>query len=153
MSDSAPLRIERAETGVATLTLDRPDSLNSLSVALKEALRDALAELSADPTCRAVVLTGAGRGFCAGQDLREHIATLESGADPMRTVHEHYTPIAALLAGMPKPVIAAVAGHAVAGGLELALLADLRVVEEGAVFGVAVEAGVEGAVAVGPAAE
>lgn len=123
----APLRVDRAADGLATVTLNRPDSLNSLSVALKEALRDALTALSTDADCRAVLLTGAGRGFCAGQDLREHVETLNSGADPMRTVREHYTPIAELLGGMDKPVVAAVRGTAAGAGAALAFLADFRV--------------------------
>jgi len=123
----AELTVERAETGVVTLTLNRPDSLNSLSFSLKDALRDALTELAADPACRAIVLAGAGRGFCAGQDLREHVATLSSGADPMRTVREHYTPIAATLGAMPKPVVAAVRGTAAGAGAALAFLADFRI--------------------------
>lgn len=121
------LTVDRADTGVVTLTLNRPDSLNALSASLKEALRDALAALATDDTCRALVLAGAGRGFCAGQDLREHVETLTSGADPMRTVREHYTPIATLLGGMPKPVVAAVRGTAAGAGAALAFLADFRV--------------------------
>lgn len=121
------LTTERADTGVVTLTLNRPDSLNALSASLKETLRDALAELSADDGCRALVLAGAGRAFCAGQDLREHVEALRSGPDPMRTVREHYSPIATLLAGMPKPVVAAVRGTAAGAGAALAFLADFRI--------------------------
>ncbi|HEY3502928.1 MAG TPA: enoyl-CoA hydratase-related protein [Actinocatenispora sp.] len=130
----APLAVERADTGVATLTFRRPDSLNALSVALKEAFRDALAELAADPTCRALVLAGAGRGFCVGQDLREHVETLAAGGDAMRTVHEHYTPIATLLGGMPKPVVAAVRGPAAGAGAALAFLSDFRIGGPGTSF-------------------
>jgi 2-(1,2-epoxy-1,2-dihydrophenyl)acetyl-CoA isomerase len=122
-----PLLIERAE-GVATLTLNRPDSLNSLNTDLKEALRDALAELESERTSRAVVVTGAGRAFCVGQDLREHVSTLESElSDPLGTVVRHYNPIAQRLAELPKPVIAAVNGMAAGAGASLALLADFRV--------------------------
>jgi 2-(1,2-epoxy-1,2-dihydrophenyl)acetyl-CoA isomerase len=122
-----PLLVEHAD-GVATLTLNRPDSLNSLDLALKEALRDALAQVEADRGCRAVVLTGAGRAFCAGQDLREHVATLESGdGPPLDTVRVHYNPIAQRLAGLGKPVVAAVRGMAAGAGASLAFLADFRV--------------------------
>lgn len=124
-----PLLVER-DGGVATVTLNRPDSLNSLNVALKETLRDTLAALAADPDCRAVVLAGAGRGFSAGQDLREHVGLLESaraGADLMDTVAEHYNPIARNLGTMPKPVVAAVRGTAAGAGAALAFLADFRV--------------------------
>jgi 2-(1,2-epoxy-1,2-dihydrophenyl)acetyl-CoA isomerase len=124
---SEPLLVERTDA-VVTLTLNRPESMNSLDVALKEALRDTLADLERDRTCRAVVLTGAGRGFCVGQDLREHVATLESGTiDPLHTVRAHYNPIASTLANMPKPVVAAVRGMAAGAGASLAFLADFRI--------------------------
>ncbi len=106
MSDS--LLIER-DGGVVTLTFNRPDSLNSLDADLRVALRDTLADLDADPDCRAVVLTGAGRAFCVGQDLREHVALLETGTDdPLHAVREHYNPIATRLATLGRPVVAAV---------------------------------------------
>ena len=117
-----------AADGVITLTLNRPESLNSLDRALKEALRDTLATLAADPTCRAIVLTGAGRAFCVGQDLREHVETLGSGStDPLGTVREHYNPIVQALGTMPKPVVAAVRGMAAGAGASLTFLADFRI--------------------------
>jgi 2-(1,2-epoxy-1,2-dihydrophenyl)acetyl-CoA isomerase len=121
------LLIDRTDA-VVTLTLNRPDAMNSLDVGLKEALRDTLAELETDASCRAVVLTGAGRAFCSGQDLREHAGILASSpvAD-MDTVRVHYNPIAQRLAGLPKPVIAAVNGMAAGAGAGLALLADFRI--------------------------
>jgi len=128
-----PLLVDRAD-GVVTLTFHRPDSLNSLSVALKEALRDALRDATDDDGCRAVLLAGAGRGFCVGQDLREHVATLAADGDAMRTVREHYTPIAELLGGMPKPVVAAVRGPAAGAGAALAFLADFRIGGPGTSF-------------------
>ncbi len=131
---TSPLRVDRTD-GVVTLTLDRPESLNSLDVALKEALRDTLGELAVDPACRAVVLTGAGRGFCAGQDLREHLDMLATNStNPLVTVVEHYNPIAERLATMPKPVIAAVRGTAAGAGASLAFLSDLRIGGPGTKF-------------------
>lgn len=122
-----PLLIDRTDA-VVTLTLNRPDSMNSLNVELKEALRDALAALETDRSCRAVVLAGAGRSFCAGQDLQEHAASLETNStDPLNTVRRHYNPIAARLASLPKPVVAAVRGMAAGAGASLAFLADLRI--------------------------
>ncbi|MBM0232640.1 enoyl-CoA hydratase/isomerase family protein [Micromonospora sp. STR1_7] len=122
-----PLLIDRTDA-VVTLTLNRPNAMNALDVALKEALRDALAELETDRSCRAVVLAGAGGSFSAGQDLREHVSTLEnSSADPLGTVRAHYNPIAARLANLPKPVVAAVRGMAAGAGASLAFLADIRV--------------------------
>jgi 2-(1,2-epoxy-1,2-dihydrophenyl)acetyl-CoA isomerase len=122
---SAPLLVDRAE-GVVTVTMNRPESLNSLDVALKEALRETFLELAADPACRAVVLAGAGRAFCVGQDLREHLAAL-GGDTPLDTVEKHYNPLALALAELPKPVIAAVRGAAAGAGAGLAFLSDLRI--------------------------
>jgi 2-(1,2-epoxy-1,2-dihydrophenyl)acetyl-CoA isomerase len=119
------LLVDRAG-GVATLTLNRPDSLNSLDTATKEALRDTLADVGADPAIRAVVLTGAGRAFCVGQDLREHVQNLES-AEKLSTVREHYNPIVRTITEMPKPVIAAVRGMAAGAGASLAFVCDFRV--------------------------
>lgn len=128
------LLIERAE-GVATLTLNRPESMNALSVPLKEALSIAVDQVSRDELVRAVVLTGSGRGFCVGQDLREHVALLESNDPaPLSTVTEHYNPIVMGLASMPKPVIAAVNGMAAGAGAGLAFACDFRIVAKSAGF-------------------
>jgi 2-(1,2-epoxy-1,2-dihydrophenyl)acetyl-CoA isomerase len=128
------LLVERAE-GVATLTLNRPESMNSLSVELKETLRYTLAEVSADRSIRAVVLAGTGRGFCVGQDLREHVALLEANDPaPLATVTEHYNPIVLSIARMPKPVIAAVNGMAAGAGAGLAFACDFRIAAKTAGF-------------------
>ena len=124
MTDS--LLVDRADA-VVTLTLNRPDAMNALDVELKEALRDTLASLESDRTCRAIVLAGAGRSFCVGQDLREHAEVLASGRTDLDTVRAHYNPIAQRLASMPKPVVAAVRGTAAGAGASLALLADFRI--------------------------
>ena len=125
-----PLLVERTD-GVVTLTLNRPDSLNSIDVSLKLALRDAVESLAADPACRAVVLTGAGRAFCVGQDLKEHVESLAAAGgpagNPLDTVVEHFNPLVRRLATLPKPVVAAVRGMAAGAGASLALLADFRV--------------------------
>jgi len=122
-----PLLTE-ASDGVVTLTLNRPDSLNSLDAALRAALREALTEVAVDTACRAVVLAGAGRAFCVGQDLREHVETLgRADGDPLAVVRDHYNPITTLLAGLAKPVVAAVRGMAAGAGASLAMLADFRV--------------------------
>ena len=123
-SDS--LLIDRTDA-VVTLTLNRPDAMNALDVDLKEALRDTLASLESDRSCRAVVLAGAGRAFCVGQDLHEHAGTLQAGSTDLDTVRAHYNPIAQRLANMPKPVVAAVRGAAAGAGASLALLADFRI--------------------------
>jgi 2-(1,2-epoxy-1,2-dihydrophenyl)acetyl-CoA isomerase len=128
------LLVERSE-GVATLILNRPESMNSLSVALKERLLEAARDVSADPAVRAVVLTGNGRGFCVGQDLREHVALLEANdPSPLQTVTEHYNPLVLTLARMPKPVIAAVNGMAAGAGAGLAFACDFRIASNRAGF-------------------
>jgi 2-(1,2-epoxy-1,2-dihydrophenyl)acetyl-CoA isomerase len=128
------LLVERG-AGVATLTLNRPDSMNSLSVELKETLLDATRDVSADPAVRAVVLTGSGRGFCVGQDLREHVALLEANDPaPLSTVSQHYNPLVLSLAGMPKPVVAAVNGMAAGAGAGLAFACDFRIAARTAGF-------------------
>jgi 2-(1,2-epoxy-1,2-dihydrophenyl)acetyl-CoA isomerase len=124
--------------GVATLTLNRPAALNSLTLESKQALLDAVREVAADPAVRAVVLTGAGKAFCAGQDLREHHALLAAGdAAPMHTVRDHFNPLALGVARMPKPVVAAVNGMAAGAGASLAFAADFRIAAESARFLVA----------------
>ncbi|HZM82079.1 MAG TPA: enoyl-CoA hydratase-related protein [Candidatus Limnocylindrales bacterium] len=122
------------DQGVATITLNRPESLNSLNTELKQELAAALRDVSADSAVRAVVLTGAGRAFCVGQDLREHVASLEGGNSSLDTVVRDYNPISLALATMPKPVIAAVRGAAAGAGASLALLADFRIGGPGTSF-------------------
>ena len=125
MSDTVLL--ERAG-GVATLTLNRPDSLNSLTLEMKLALRAAVDEIAADDAVRAVVVTGAGRAFCVGQDLREHAALLEAGDPaPLSTVREHYNPVVTALHQMGKPTVAAVNGTAAGAGLGIACALDFRI--------------------------
>lgn len=130
---TGPVHYDVADN-VATITLDQPDSLNALTVEMKVALREAVERAAADTHARAVVVTGAGRGFCVGQDLREHVATLSSGDTSMSTVREHYNPIVRGLAGMPKPVVAAVNGTAAGAGASLAFACDFRIAAESASF-------------------
>jgi 2-(1,2-epoxy-1,2-dihydrophenyl)acetyl-CoA isomerase len=120
-----PLLVDR-DGAVVTLTLNRPDALNALDVALKLALLEAVDEIGGDPGIRALVLAGAGRAFCVGQDLREHVESL-AGPQPLATVAEHYNPLVLALAGLDRPVVAAVRGMAAGAGASLALLADLRI--------------------------
>jgi 2-(1,2-epoxy-1,2-dihydrophenyl)acetyl-CoA isomerase len=122
-----PLLVDRAD-GVVTLTLNRPDSLNSFNVALKTALLEAVESVAADPACRAVVLAGAGRAFCVGQDLKEHVESLGSGpGSALDTVAEHFNPLVLRLATMGRPVVAAVRGMAAGAGASLAFVADFRI--------------------------
>ncbi|MGH2467902.1 MAG: enoyl-CoA hydratase/isomerase family protein [Candidatus Limnocylindrales bacterium] len=126
----ASLRQERAD-GVLTLTLDRPGALNALDRALKTELLDALRAAARDRGVRAVVLTGAGRAFCSGQDLRE--AGL-SGAAIGREVRERYVPLILAMRRLERPIIAAVNGVAAGAGLSLALACDLRIAADTATF-------------------
>ncbi len=130
MSDTVLLDVT---DGVATLTLNRPEAMNSLTVEAKVALNDAVREVAGDPRVRALVLTGTGRAFCVGQDLREHAALLESGDPaPLSTVTEHYNPLVTALAALPFPTVAAINGTAAGAGLGLACALDLRIGAAGA---------------------
>ena len=128
-----PVRYD-VQDGVATITLDQPASLNALSVAMKLALRAVVQRAADDTEVRAVVLTGAGRGFCVGQDLREHADSLAAGDTELSTVREHYNPIVTALAALPKPVVAAVNGAAAGAGASLAFACDFRVAADNASF-------------------
>lgn len=125
--------------GVATVTIDRPEAMNSLDVAAKEALLETLARVAADVTVRCVVLTGTGRAFCTGQDLKEHVGLLSQGGPDalFDTVARHYNPIVTTIAEMEKPVIAAVNGVAAGAGASLAFACDLRLVADTAGFNLA----------------
>ncbi len=125
--------------GIATITLDRPEAMNSLDVATKVALRDAVTEAAGDPAVRCVVLTGSGRAFCVGQDLKEHIEILRSSSSDelFRTVPEHYNPTVYALATMNKPVVAAVNGVAAGAGASLAFACDFRILADSAGFNLA----------------
>jgi len=125
------LRVE-VDGPIAILTLDRPEALNALTVPVKVALRESLESIAEDRAIRAVILTGAGRAFCAGQDLAERE---RPDAAPLEVeVRERYNPIIRALRSMGQPVIAAVNGVAAGAGASLALACDLRIAAEGARF-------------------
>lgn len=133
--------VDRPHDGVARLTLNRPERLNALTWGLMEELREALHGIAADHDVRSVVLTGAGRGFCAGLDLkqRDDDDPLGSGDDVV-TVFRRQELVASLaiaLRAMPQPVIAAVNGPASGGGMALALAADVRLCSTAARFNAA----------------
>jgi 2-(1,2-epoxy-1,2-dihydrophenyl)acetyl-CoA isomerase len=132
-SGREPVRYE-VTGAVATITLNRPDAMNALDVPTKEALLAALRSASADESVRAVVLTGAGRAFCVGQDLREHVQKLNAGDPPLSTVRDHYNPITLAIAEMPKPTIAALNGVAAGAGAAFAFACDLRIAADNASF-------------------
>jgi len=121
----------------ATIELDRPDALNAWDDALGEELLDAVRAVAEDDDVRAVVLTGAGRAFSSGADLRDVSSrdrTPEGHVDLRSLLDERYHPIITTIRTMPKPVLAAVNGPAVGIGLSLALAADLIVAAESAYF-------------------
>lgn len=120
------LRLDRPADGVALLTLDRPERRNALSIALRDALADALDDLAADESVRCVVLTGAGTTFSAGFDLGEFSAAAEDPALGERlwaSSDRYHTTVLSF----PLPLVAAVNGPAIAGGFDLAVLCDVRV--------------------------
>jgi 2-(1,2-epoxy-1,2-dihydrophenyl)acetyl-CoA isomerase len=128
---STTIRLETADA-IATITLDRPDALNALTLTMKRELLSALRSVARDRSVRSVVLTGAGRAFCAGQDLRER---LESGAAPLAIeLRERYNPIIRAMRAMDKPIVGAINGVAAGAGASLAFACDIRIAAEGASF-------------------
>ena len=125
MSDN-DVRYE-VDGAVATITLNRPDARNALTTDMKNRLLSALRRSRSDGAIRAVILTGAGQAFCAGQDLREHAELLKAGGSPLDTVREHYNPIITSIVTMPKPVIAALPGVAAGAGAAFAFACDFRI--------------------------
>jgi enoyl-CoA hydratase len=135
------VRTERVEEGVDLVTLDRPDSLNAMNHELVAAIHDALDAADADHSCRVVVLTGAGRAFCAGLDLEgPGSAPGTDGVGRAQTgmlSQQHIATLVTHMRAVRKPIIAAVNGAAAGGGLALALASDVRVASESARFNVA----------------
>src|SRR3954468_8822433 len=121
-----------ATDGVLTLTLNRPDALNSFNVEMKEALLAGLKAAARDKTVRVVVLTGAGRAFSSGQDLKERQAP--GVADLGTELRLRYNPIVLAMRRLEKPVIGAINGVAAGAGISVALACDLRIASEAASF-------------------
>lgn len=121
--------------GIATIRLNRPAAFNSFNEALKTALLADLATVAGDPAARVVVITGTGRAFCAGQDLKEHLARVRAD-DPAvaTTVADFYNPLITAVTGMRKPVLAAINGVAAGAGAALTFACDQRIAAESASF-------------------
>jgi len=122
--------IEERDDGVDTLTLNRPEALNALNGQLRGELLAALNAARRDETVRAVVITGAGRGFCAGADLRGG----STERDFRRVLSSEYAPLIEAMRALPKPIVAAVNGVAAGAGVSLALAADVVLAAESARF-------------------
>jgi enoyl-CoA hydratase len=133
--------VEQVRPGIAKITLNRPERLNAMNHALVRDLYTALDDLGADRSCRVIVLTGAGRGFCAGLDLGEGASPPETGrmgrAQAGMTVQKLIAGLVPRMRAVPQPIIAAVNGPASGGGLALALASDVRIAAESARFNVA----------------
>jgi 2-(1,2-epoxy-1,2-dihydrophenyl)acetyl-CoA isomerase len=120
---------------VTTITLNRPEAMNAADTQLRDGLREAVRQAAADPHTRAVILTGAGRAFCSGADLKSGFEPAADGRPDIHTaLNDHFHPIIEGLRTMPKPVISAVNGPAVGIGISFALAADLVVAAERAYF-------------------
>ena len=123
------------ETGVARLTLNRPDRLNSFTVQMHGELAQALDQIEAAPDVRVLLLTGAGRGFCAGQDLSDRaVAPGGDAVDLGESVERYYNPLVRRLVALPFPVVCAVNGVAAGAGANLALAADIVIAAKSAKF-------------------
>lgn len=121
--------------GVAKLTFNRPDKLNSFTTAMHVEVRDALAQVKGDPSVRVLVVTGAGRGFCAGQDLSDRtVAPGQDAVDLGESIQKYYGPLVLALRNLPVPVICAVNGVAAGAGANLALAADIVIAGRSASF-------------------
>lgn len=130
--------LTRTADGVCTVTLNRPAAFNAFNEPMKADLLAALRRSADDDAVRAVVLTGSGRAFCAGQDLKEHGARLAAGdATVADTVQDFYNPLITLVTDLPKPVIASINGVAAGAGAALAFACDLRIAADTASFAMA----------------
>lgn len=126
--------IENLDAGVLTLTLNRPERLNALNIALVQALLAAI-ERAAEPGCRAVLITGAGRGFCAGADLSTRaFAPGEARPDLGQSLERGINPLIRAIRGLPKPVVCAVNGPAAGAGANIALACDIVLAAKSARF-------------------
>ncbi len=123
------------EDGAARLTLNRPDRLNSFTVEMHGEMRDALDRTASDDSVRTLLITGAGRGFCAGQDLSDRaVAPGGDGVDLGESLEERYNPLIRRLTSLPMPVVCAVNGVAAGAGANIALAADIVIAARSARF-------------------
>jgi 2-(1,2-epoxy-1,2-dihydrophenyl)acetyl-CoA isomerase len=131
--DEAPILVEQ-RTGFRIVTLNRPQRLNAFNESMHRALKTALEQAEADSSCRALLLTGAGRGFCAGQDLSDRLASGNQRPDLGASTDAHYNPLVRKLHALPFPVVAAVNGVAAGAGANIALACDIVLAARSASF-------------------
>lgn len=125
----------QVEAGVARLTLNRPDRLNSFNSEMHAEVRSAMREVRDRDDIRCLLLTGEGRGFCAGQDLSDRaVAATDAPPDLGRSVEKNYNPLIESIMGLPKPVVCAVNGVAAGAGASLALACDIVLAARSASF-------------------
>jgi 2-(1,2-epoxy-1,2-dihydrophenyl)acetyl-CoA isomerase len=131
--DEIPILVEQ-RSGYRVITLNRPQRLNAFTEEMHKELRGALIEAENDPGCRALLLTGAGRGFCAGQDLNDRLS--KAGDTPMLggALESYYNPLVRKLRALPFPVVAAVNGVAAGAGANIALACDIVLAARSASF-------------------
>ena len=122
------------EAGVLSVTLNRPDKLNAFNPDMHQLLRKALERARDEPEVRAVLLTGAGRGFCAGQDLAERNVSVETPLDLSVSLGSYYNPLVRRMRELPKPIVCAVNGVAAGAGANIALACDLVIAARSASF-------------------
>jgi 2-(1,2-epoxy-1,2-dihydrophenyl)acetyl-CoA isomerase len=122
------------EAGVQTITLNRPERLNAFNPEMHGLLREALERAGDDDAVRAVLLTGAGRGFCAGQDLSERDVGGDAAIDLAVTIGTHYNPLVRRMRELPKPIVCAVNGVAAGAGANVALACDIVLAARSASF-------------------
>ena len=136
MPDQAPSSIlYGVDAGVATITLNRPEALNSFTAAMHQELAAALDRVAADASVRAILLTGAGRGFCAGQDLSDDLVKPDGAPKDIGIMLErYYNPLIERLRGLPLPIVCAVNGAAAGAGVSLALACDIVLAARSAAF-------------------
>lgn len=130
---SEPL-ITSLEDGVLEITLNRPDQLNAFTVGMHKLLRTAMEDARNNPHVRAIILTGAGRGFCAGQDLSERDPKKGEIVDLNDTLTKNYNPLVTMMRALEKPIICAVNGVAAGAGANLALACDIVLASDSAKF-------------------
>lgn len=129
------LILSHIEAGVLTITLNRPDRLNSFNDEMHHQLSEALTLAEREETVRCVLITGAGRGFCAGQDLNDRNVSVEQAAPDLGlSVERFYNPLIRRLSALPKPIVCAVNGVAAGAGAALAMACDIVVAADNASF-------------------